>query len=104
MSCDCKLIILEYDWNVWNTSVNQEFPPDPACNGLTFFNTGAAGSVCVVNGVPLPVGGSLSIGGNFGEIFKGRVPITFPNFVAGQQCTVVQKYYKSDLTNKMYKQ
>jgi hypothetical protein len=86
----CEEKILLWDTNTWSTDVAKEFPPDPYCNGFLVFNAGA--SILVANGIPIPVGGTVTFGGNRGEIFKGRLQVAFvPPGV--NNCIVVQKFY-----------
>lgn len=65
-------------------------------NGYIFINTGT--TIVTVNGVPLNPGvpgtnngDNLNIGGNLGEIFKGRIDISFVTGVGELQ--VIQKFY-----------
>lgn len=46
------------------------------CNGFTVKNTGT--TIILINGqIPVVPGSSIAIGGNYGEIYAGRVDITF---------------------------
>ena len=89
---------LRYDTNTWVTSIAKEFPPDPFCNGFIIFNTSIAPSVVMANGVPIPGGGSLTIGGNLGEIFVGRLQISFAGGGV-PSCTIMQKFYVQSAGN-----
>lgn len=66
------------------------------CNGYEVINTGT--TTCFVNGRPLYAGtpgtnngDSITFGGNRGEVFYGRIDISF-NTGAGE-CLVTQKIY-----------
>lgn len=70
------------------------------CNGFEIVNTGA--TLATINGRPLypgvvgsAVGDSYTVGGNKGEIFKGRVDIAFPN--GAGEVIFTQKIYVQDL-------
>ena len=69
----------------------------PHCNAITIVNVGL--TVALVDtaiplnpGVPgVNNGESISFGGNLGEVFKGRIDISFP--VANGKVIVIQKVY-----------
>lgn len=70
---------------------------DPYCNSYTVINLGL--TLALANGVPLNAGvpgtnngESVSFGGNYGEIFKGRIDINFPVGNTGE-VLVIQKIY-----------
>lgn len=74
--CDCNKNILYYDIvSSQQISKNGNLEIFPYCNGITFFNTGTA--TATINGIPLVTNASMSFGGNKGEIFQGRVTISF---------------------------
>ncbi len=67
------------------------------CNSITFTNTGQ--DPVEVNGMILypgtpgtQLGDSRTIGGNEGEIFVGRITVTFQTVVA-PQLEIIQKFY-----------
>lgn len=67
------------------------------CNGYTATNIGA--DIVTINGqVLFPgtvgsiLGDSVSVGGNEGEIYKGRLDIAFAA-ITNPQLQIVQKYY-----------
>jgi len=69
---------------------------DPFCNGATVINTGT--TAMTVNQIPLNAGlpgtnngESYSFGGNKGEIYRGRLDISFTGGVGN--CVVIQKIY-----------
>lgn len=79
-------------------SVNTEVSVDPACNAVTFINKGTM--VARINGVPInpPLdptlsGESITVGGNKGELFKGRLQITVGVGDPAPLVIVIQKYY-----------
>jgi len=70
---------------------------DKLCNGVTVLN---AGTVYVTwNGIPIAPGASMTVGGNEGEIFVGRVDIGFftqtpaPGTIV-KSAWVIQKFYE----------
>jgi hypothetical protein len=86
-------------YNIAVLTIEQNQPVDPGTNtnGFTVINTGTV--TALVNGIPLNAGipgtsngESFSIGGNYGEIFKGRLDISFPTSGNGQ-VLVIQKFY-----------
>lgn len=75
---------------------NKKFTVDGYCNQWEVINTGT--TQVNVNGRPLYPGtpgtingDSVSYGGNRGEIYIGRIDITFPN--GPGECLVTQKIY-----------
>lgn len=90
---------MEYNtYNLVNMtySQNAKIVVDKYCNGFSIINIGA--SNMVANGVPLapPVppallGEAVSFGGNLGELFDGRIDISFTGAVG--RCIVTQKIY-----------
>lgn len=70
---------------------------DERCNGFTAINKGLVDAE--VNGVILKPGTatgsgeSVSFGGNFGEIFRGRIDVIFPNGAVGANVCFIQKVY-----------
>ena len=85
-----------FNFSAQTYSQNGILDIDQYCNGINILNTGT--SVCTVNGIPLAppsgtqtVGDSYTMGGNRGEILKGRVTITFTGGTG--QAVVVQKFY-----------
>jgi hypothetical protein len=75
---------------------NQNVPLDGNCNGWTAINIGT--TIVTVNGIPLHPGTpgtnngeSFTIGGNAGEIFTGRISLTFATGTG--QVLIIQKFY-----------
>lgn len=63
---------------------------DPWCNGVTIRNTGT--SNLRVQGEILAPGESLAIGGNFGEVIRGRLDLFFTG-AGNNECVIRQKFY-----------
>lgn len=62
------------------------------CNGFTVINTGT--NTCFVNGVPVVAGNFYAVGGNEGEIYVGKIILTFAaQNAAGNDAWVVQKFF-----------
>lgn len=85
-----------YNVSVTQYSKNQQAVIDSHCNGWTAINIGT--TVVNVKGIPLNPGTpgtnngeSFTIGGNAGEIFKGRVDIEFPT--GSGNVLLIQKFY-----------
>lgn len=76
------------------------------CNGVTIINQGNGGAYVnnvYLNPSPLNVlltdrfaGESVSIGGNEGEVFKGRLDISFVPGQTSPLLVIIQKYYLPD--------
>lgn len=70
---------------------------DEGCNGFTAINKGTVDTS--INGIILKPGTgtasgeSISFGGNLGEIYKGRIDVTFPSGSAGANVVIIQKIY-----------
>lgn len=69
---------------------------DKLCNGVTVINKG--NTIAMWNGLPLQPNESMTVGGNVGEVFVGRVDISFslptpapPTPV--NSAWVIQKFY-----------
>lgn len=68
------------------------------CNSITIINYGT--TIITVNGVitlypgtpGTNSGESISLGGNIGEVYKGRLDIAF-SALAGNNCLILQKIY-----------
>jgi|HubBroStandDraft_5_1064220.scaffolds.fasta_scaffold00865_19 hypothetical protein len=90
----------------WNESTQQytvatNIPVDQWCNGWTAINRGT--TICIVNGDPLNPGESKDFGGNLGEIYEGRIDISFkvqvpPPLVITNLAVVTQKFYTGGRT------
>ncbi len=87
---------LEYNTNCQPYQIDTIIPQDRFCNGMTFINRG--NTIAVIQGDPLNPGESKSIGGNRGEIYKGRIDLNFqlPAIVPpvpANLLIVTQKFY-----------
>lgn len=70
---------------------------DKLCNGVTVINKG--NTIAMWNGLPLAPDESMTIGGNIGEVYVGRVDISFslPTPVPPtpvNSAWVIQKFYE----------
>jgi hypothetical protein len=68
-------------------------------NGVTVLNAG--NTIVLWNGIPISPGVSLTLGGNEGEVYIGRVDLSFalPSPVPGtpsNSAWVIQKFYVDD--------
>lgn len=99
--------IPEIDYNAvpieWK--ISHEMEVDRRCNGFIAVNKGDV--LVRINGFPLlPYppghpelsGESMTVGGNLGEIYRGRIQIVFPAPAPGQSPSVwiIQKFYLCD--------
>lgn len=88
----CDTVLLNYSWSVQRYESQKQVVLDPYCNGIVVKNAGT--SVLIIQGDPLQPNESKSIGGNYAEIFVGRVDVSF---VAGvglvNLAIVTQKFY-----------
>lgn len=95
------------DFIPYNTTTNNYFKSAVVdvmknCNGFTFTNVG--GKIARVNGMIIypgvpgtSLGDSRSVGGNEGEIYKGRIQIAFEAGGANPNIEIVQKFYPDNL-------
>jgi len=67
--------LVKYDEFVQPVYVARKIVRDPYCNGYTVKNIG--NTICNINLDPLQPGEFRSMGGNFMEIYQGRIEITF---------------------------
>jgi hypothetical protein len=72
---------------------------DKLCNGVTVLNAGT--TYVTWNGIPIPPGGSMTVGGNEREIFVGRVDIAFftqtpPPTSIINSAWVIQKFFEDN--------
>ncbi len=70
---------------------------DKLCNGVTVLNAGT--TFATWNGIPIPPGGSMTVGGNEREVFVGRIDIAFftqtpPPAPLINSAWVIQKFYE----------
>lgn len=87
---------LHYDWALHPITRRGDVPLSQRCNGVTVKNGG--NNIVLVNNEPLQPGESKALGGNYGELFRGRVQINFMN-QAVQPTPVVAIAY---VTEKFY--
>lgn len=78
MGCGCEGGKPKY--RKYNTFVNQFTAPqlvvrDPLCNGFSIFNDG--NTICRLNDEPIYPFGSKTVGGNEGELYQGKIQISF---------------------------
>jgi hypothetical protein len=76
-------------------------PLDPLCNGFTIINTG--NSTLLWKGDPIAPGNFKAIGGNYGEVFAGRLDVNYQAAVPQplpriDSCYVTQKFYQPGST------
>lgn len=91
--------ILLFDNDYYPVTENKSVYVDPFCNSVAFINIGT--TVAFINGiVPLNPGvpgtnngESYVFGGNKGEIFKGRIDISFTG--GAGSLLVIQKIYSA---------
>jgi hypothetical protein len=82
--------LLQYNVSVQEYDRSQSVPKEPLCNGFIVRNVGTSGMT--INGDALATGESKTVGGNRGEVYVGRIDISFDN--AGTNlCIVTQKFY-----------
>ena len=89
----CQPKLLKYYTPSADLIVNStQFPVDPLCNGWIVKNNGTTN--VIVNGDTLLPTESKAIGGNYMEVYAGRIDISFPGGpAAGNLLTLTQKVY-----------
>lgn len=104
----CYELVLRYNYVPKTIVTPASVVMDENCNGVFIINTGATLAQIDNLGIPLNAGvpgtsngDSFSIGGNKGELFHGRLDISFPATGAGI-VVVVQKIYLPDEPLKRY--
>lgn len=90
--CNCEKL-LSYNVSVMTFTQNSRVDLDPRCNGVTVKNAGT--STANFNGVILAPNESIAIGGNRGELYTGRVDVSFSGS-GTNLINVIQKYYISN--------
>lgn len=87
---------IDYNFAVIPVTQNQPVDVDRRCNGFTAINTGT--TLAILNGIPLNAGvpgtsngDSITIGGNKGELFRGRIDVAFTGGVGS--VLIIQKFY-----------
>jgi hypothetical protein len=87
---------LYYNTTTQQYVVNTAVPPQEECNGFEVVNDGT--SDVYLNGKPIHANGSQTVGGNYGEIYVGRIDLQFFAPVEGvppyvNSAWVTQKFY-----------
>jgi hypothetical protein len=93
---------LIYDFTVEVVESPTQYVVDDFCNSIVVRNTGAAGTTVNFRGMILAVNESFTMGGNRGEILRGRIDINLAG--AGAQATITEKFYTdgcSDILQKL---
>lgn len=89
MNCT-KFKAVAYNFSAQTYVQNTQVNIDQWCNGLTIKNTGT--SMAIFQQEEMAPGESIAIGGNFGEVIRGRLDLSFTG--AGTNEVVVrQKFY-----------
>lgn len=85
-----------FNFLVNNYKINSPIVIDERCNAFTIINVGT--TIAFYNGIPLNPGTpgtnngeSVSLGGHEGEIFRGRIDVSF--VTASGNVVVIQKIY-----------
>lgn len=88
----------KFNLSTKNVTASGSITMERGCNTATFINTGD--NIVTVNDVVLypgtpgtSVGDSFTFGGNQDEVFAGFIKVAFQSVSAGQQLTIIQKYY-----------
>lgn len=91
---------LQYNIQGYSYTVSQDVPVENNLNGFTVINEGDG--TAFVNGIelkPYPpgrpdlTGESVSVGGNLGELYRGRIEIKFATGQLFPKVVVIKKYY-----------
>jgi hypothetical protein len=96
-SCSGSKPVVFYNTTTQNYTVQRMVVVEKLCNGVTVINKGS--TIVMWNGLPLNPGESMTVGGNEGEVFVGRVDITFAIPVPApmtiiNSAWVIQKFYE----------
>lgn len=90
--------ILQYNIQGASYSQNVEIPVEKNLNSFTVINEGDG--VAFINGIelkpypaPALTGEGITIGGNNGEVYTGRIEIKFAAGQAAPKVIVIKKYY-----------
>lgn len=85
-----KFQAVAYNFSCQQYTATQQIDIDEWCNGLTIRNGGT--STVQFQQEPIAPGESIAIGGNFGEVIRGRIDLFFTG--AGINLAIVrQKFY-----------
>ena len=92
---------IAYNVIVQNFYAADEVEVTPLCNGFSARNLGD--TTAFVNGVRLlpslvagQTGEVMEIGGNLGELYKGRIQLMFTGAGIAPQIEIIQKFYIND--------
>jgi hypothetical protein len=90
------MILVPYNISSQTYNVATNVPIAQMCNGFMVKNTGT--TIVLLNGTPIQPGDSISVGGNYGEEYRGRLDIGFftqtpPPFTIINEVTIIQKFY-----------
>lgn len=83
-----KPLTFNFDTKIFTSVI--EITLDPLCNGITVFNGGT--STIMFQGDFILPQVSKTIGGNFAEILRGRVDISFTG-MGNNYAVITQKFY-----------
>jgi hypothetical protein len=99
VGCSGKKAAVMYNTTTQEYTLMTSVVPDKLCNGVTVINKGT--TIAIWNGLPLMPGESMSVGGNEGEVYIGRIDIRFtiqapapPTIV--NSAYVIQKFYTGE--------
>jgi hypothetical protein len=86
-----------YNTTTQEYTVQRSVNVEKLCNGVTVINKG--NTIAMWNGLPLNPGESMTVGGNEGEVFVGRIDISFtmptpPPGSPVNSAWVIQKFYE----------
>jgi hypothetical protein len=97
IGCPGAVGLLAYNTVSQNYTQLKSVVVEKNCNGVTVLNAGT--TVVMWNGVPIAPGASMTVGGNQGEVYIGRVDINFftqtpPPTTIINSAWVIQKFYE----------
>jgi hypothetical protein len=75
LGCGGKRQMVRYNTDTQEYSAQRSVVVDRLCNGFSVNNAGT--TIVMLNGEPLQPGQSKTVGGNEGEIYVGRIDISF---------------------------
>lgn len=88
---------LKYNVLINNYSENRFVEVYENCNGYTVLNVGDSdmlvNGILLHKGTPTSMGESITFGGNAGEVFNGRIDISFIPGGVAPMATIIQKIY-----------
>jgi hypothetical protein len=91
---------LEFNIIQQNVVTQAEIEVHKGCNAVTVRNIGD--DIILFNGIPLQPppgvglsGESVSFEGNIGEVYRGRIQISFAGVGINPNCEITQKFYIS---------